>query len=944
MKKSNPHLRHPGLLQGLPLILLLIFAGGSMVSAQSMDAQEKIRLLSEALRARDEGNLLVAKANLEQLVGIAPEDESIQRLLAAVNDDLKRRLSGSPPLFGQASNEDPQTLLGTTPTLGNPTNSPRQNAPRTLERSDPSRLTALEVESLLKQAEADQEQLIAQAEQNIQTAQKQIREGNDAAANATLQLILTSLPTTRETASLRRTAQDLQKDLLLEQSRAALDSGRVEQAQALLLQYENAHGPSPESDRLQKRLDRLRVKPGSTFVAELDPEYRAELEQIETRLVVARAGILNGNYDRADEVLKEILLIDPTNLAAKFLRARLAQDLSSSSYMTRPGTRREMLNEVGQSWSRPLIIEKAGREEIRIEEGNPILEKLNKIVIPRVTFNGELSRVIDTLSELSVQYDSGEVEDVGPGVNIVLIDPSGQDPKVNISLRNLSLSRILEFVTKQVNYQYDVDQDAVIVSRGDSSGGNTSLVTEFFPISRATVIRLTGFRNDQGPSQAAPVDPFAPAPQSQAQSPTVNEEEEALMSFFSRAGIPFEDVGTGPPGSTLAFDGTQLIVTQTTRNLERLRNILRRYDQTKQVEIEAKFLEVQQGDLEELGFEWGLFSGGRPVLDPETGNPVLDSTGRPVLQYDTSGRTANRSISSAFSIDPEAASINISSPVVGNNGFPSLPPSTPNSVDLASDVVNSIFGRTAIIDGDRVEVQIRALARKTGSDLLSSPRLTVLSGKTASIVVAQELLYPTQYGDIQLPSPGGSREGSVSTIAIAAGTPQDFEKRNVGVEMEVTPTVEDNDNISLLLEPKVTEFEGFVEYGGPSVAVGGDGTVVTVPSGFFQPIFSTREVRTEVTIYDGATVVIGGLVREEIKDYEDKVPVLGDIPFIGRLFTSKGETAQKRNLMIFVTANLISPGGSPSRQRMDKMEPNTLFQNPMLLTPGGSVDRNPENE
>ena len=151
--------------------------------------------------------------------------------------------------------------------------------------------------------------------------------------------------------------------------------------------------------------------------------------------------------------------------------------------------------------------------------------------------------------------------------------------------------------------------------------------------------------------------------------------------------------------------------------------------------------------------------------------------------------------------------------------------------------------------------------------------------------------------------------------------------------MEVTPTVEDNDNISLLLQPRVTEFEGFVEYGGPSVAISGDLTA-TVPSGFYQPIFSTRSVKTEVTIYDGATVVIGGLTREEIKTVDDKVPLLGSIPYLGRLFRSEGETTRKRNLLIFVTANLIGPGGGPIKQEFPGIEANSMFQNPTLKHAG----------
>ena len=108
-------------------------------------------------------------------------------------------------------------------------------------------------------------------------------------------------------------------------------------------------------------------------------------------------------------------------------------------------------------------------------------------------------------------------------------------------------------------------------------------------------------------------------------------------------------------------------------------------------------------------------------------------------------------------------------------------------------------------------------------------------------MLLQELRYPESYGDIEAEvgsSSGGSGGGEGgSSIAITAGTPEDFVMRNVGVELAVTPNVENDDTISLILEPRVTEFEGFVEYGGPSVAIGSDGTTVTVPAGFYQPVF-----------------------------------------------------------------------------------------------------------
>ena len=82
------------------------------------------------------------------------------------------------------------------------------------------------------------------------------------------------------------------------------------------------------------------------------------------------------------------------------------------------------------------------------------------------------------------------------------------------------------------------------------------------------------------------------------------------------------------------------------------------------------------------------------------------------------------------------------------------------------------------------------------------------------------------------------------------------------------------------------------------------------------------------------------LSRDEIRSVNDKVPFLGDLPGLGRLFRSEGETRQKKNLLIFVTANLVNPGGSLSKQSYDNIRSNTIYQSPSLATPAGGNFRN----
>ncbi len=545
----------------------------------------------------------------------------------------------------------------------------------------------------------------------------------------------------------------------------------------------------------------------------------------------------------------------------------------------------QMLTEVGQAWQRPPRNVESPPAPAGAADSSPLREKLNRIVIPSVNFSGlDLNQVANSLSAVSEEFDDPGANP--RGVNIVLLDQGKTGPAINITLRNLSLKRVLDLVTDSVGYQYEVQADAVVLRPG---GEQSSLDTQFFPVSRSTVLRMTG---KSGLATTPPV-PDALAGGG-ARTGTIEGEGQGIRNFLQMAGVAFD----GVPGSALAFDGSQLIVTQTPRNLERIRNILRRYHDIRQVEIEAKFMEVQQGALEELGVHWNV----------ATKASQLNAGVRAAYQ---TGGGITRSLPDAFknATTTQQISITGSGQPEGGLNLSATAPTIPGGVLLGGSA-GPLANLSGIIGEFDVNAVVRALSQKSGTELLSAPKLTVLSGNPATITVAQELRYPQSYGQIQSQVGTGSNSGGGSAgVSITSGTPQEFTTRNVGVELRVTPTVEEDDrSISLDLNPKVTEFEGFVEYGGPSIAISG-GTTVTVPPGFYQPIFAVREVTTKVTLWDGATLVMGGLTREDVKKVHDKVPVLGSLPIIGRLFRSVGESSQKRNLLIFVTANLVNAGG-----------------------------------
>jgi len=208
------------------------------------------------------------------------------------------------------------------------------------------------------------------------------------------------------------------------------------------------------------------------------------------------------------------------------------------------------------------------------------------------------------------------------------------------------------------------------------------------------------------------------------------------------------------------------------------------------------------------------------------------------------------------------------------------------------------------------------------------------SGQRAVIEIIREFRYPTEFDPPQIPQTFeatgttiGATGGSTSSFPVTPTTPTAFETRNTGVTLEVEPVVgPDSYTIDLNLVPQVVEFEGFINYGSPiqttstNPLTGITTTNVITPNVINQPIFSTRKVTTSVSVFDGSTVVLGGLIREDVQKVEDKIPIIGDIPIIGRLFRSSVDQHLKRNLVIFVSARLINPAGELVRADDEKEE------------------------
>jgi len=137
--------------------------------------------------------------------------------------------------------------------------------------------------------------------------------------------------------------------------------------------------------------------------------------------------------------------------------------------------------------------------------------------------------------------------------------------------------------------------------------------------------------------------------------------------------------------------------------------------------------------------------------------------------------------------------------------------------------------------------------------------------------------------------------------------------------LKVTPVVTpDADTIDLELHPESVVFLGYEEYRVGSNGYGPDATpavLTDLPLIAKMPYFRRRSVETQVTLADGYTAVMGGLVDERTETFRDQVPYLGDIPYLGRLFRTEGSRSVKKNLVIYVTARKVDASGLTTAQR-----------------------------
>jgi len=336
-----------------------------------------------------------------------------------------------------------------------------------------------------------------------------------------------------------------------------------------------------------------------------------------------------------------------------------------------------------------------------------------------------------------------------------------------------------------------------------------------------------------------------------------------------------------PPqeGRHIGFDEMSglLTVTDTSSNQRLIRQLIKQFDVgPKQILIEAKFVEIEFADLNELGIEWHWYEKG------ETGSNAKH------LQF---------GVNPDFNADP-----------AGTGDYYGIQWDDSATDDFPQSAFGlDLFISKTFVSDSFVRAYLKALASEGRANLLSAPRVVTLNGQMANIQVTETIPYAT---DVSLENEGTADHPNWTLTYTV-------DERLTGITLEVTPYVaEDSNIITLDIHPEVSTLSSRVNIGAVQVVADDDDTATPLAlSGLNDslgwPIIDTRTTQTTVNVKSGHTVIMGGFVEDDDTLTKKKVPFLGDLPLIGHLFQYEYQSRTKRNLAIFLTATMITADGEP---------------------------------
>ena len=630
-----------------------------------------------------------------------------------------------------------------------------------------------------------------------------------------------------------------------------------------------------------------------------------------TLIAEAKVFFENKRYDQALDKIEQVYLRDPFNLEAVALAGQIYREFFTKGYYRHRSDFEVQAAYTTWQWIEPVFEAPVAPKPITVQEKGDrrkaMSDKLNTSILPQFTYaKGDASGAVSRLRNLAKDFDIDIQDTTNP-------DDVASLGSVTLNLNNVSVGDVLRYISLMSGLKYRVEENGVRVgtsietlynrsyeiqphvinmvyantssSSGSSSGGDDSGTN-------SSIFRKSGSSDNKGTSEKRlERDKEMDTEMKLAEIADIKVTSENFKEYLMKHGIKF-----GEDSSISYLEHTHTLeVKNTIENLDAISQLIRDQNalQAPLILVEIKCIEISDNDMEELGFDWSL---GETSLNKNMNNDgtLKDSSkggwmlgpGIDTRKNEKGERGAMNPIRTGF-MDGSS-----SVPLINNlNIFPMLFGS------------NTPFGSEVPLN---ISLTVNALSQNTRTEVVSAPKVVALSGVSASAKMTKSYYFPDEWSDLEVETDTSDND---TTYTIQRPTPEFGDEQEIGIDMRVVPTMTETGTINLKLDFEVTGTNGNDEF---TFILNGNvnGRPVSHSFTIWKPVITERKIVTDIDVYEGQTVVVGGSTDNRTVTRNDKIPFLGELPLIGRLFQAQSEKAERRNMLVFVTARRLGTDGA----------------------------------
>ncbi len=755
------------------------------------------------------------------------------------------------------------------------------------------------------------EQMLQPLKEAYGVSRKMVADGKNSEACELLEKAYEALPEVLRGSSLalevNRTLSKLQASL----AEAAAQQNHWPEARRRAL-ASLQHDPKNELALLQLKKSDEVVRRGASGTESVNPalttKFFDRLTAVRSGLEEAQAYRETGQLAKAEERYEDVLEADPFNQVATQGIQKIYEERALVAEKARDLSNLERRREVREAWNN--IYPKSGSTVGGIEitgamTASPayaLEKKLQKTVIPQVDFSGaDLETIRRALISLSRTYDP---EAAKGGVNFVVSTDVANPQPVTLRLRQTSLAEVVRYISQIAGVKARITD--IGVTFGPLVEKSPELNSQNFTVSPSF------FKGADGKEDVGTAEPRGAAGSSAAAGSDGGGKNEQKK---------LEDLGVVFPTGAYAVYNQKTSQLKVVNNQEMLdligQLISAAEEQTLLIQVGVRLVEINQSDLDTITVNSTLGGSGINLLSPVPAG--LNSTSGGSTPAASTQRGVNAQLNQIQGVG-----------LLPNNTLQSFLQSgvLAGTNQTSSYALNTMELGGTILNGMQLRTLIQAVSQKNSANVLANPSIILKRGQKGVIEVVQEFKYVKEYSDpqssirtIQSTSTNQSA-GFLTSVpgpetVIGSFPSQISDPVPIGVKMGVKPDVTgDNSRVLLELEPSFIDFEGFINYGtiiNSAYTLAYYNQAVTImTNNIQQPVFIRRDLTLPaVEVSDGYTLLLGGLLREDIQKIDEKVPIIGDIPIFGRAFQGKTEQAIKKNTLIFVTPRILDVSGQP---------------------------------